>query len=285
MGKAPCGRRSLTVEGQCEIGSGPVGRFEGPQFQSVQRSGVQTAGRVEGALAFAERCQALRQSEIDRDQGLGFDRAAVDQIRLVAPLPDGAIRRLAQKQRAANQLEVLNGAVPGDECLQYDCALQACPDRLFRIAGQNLLQQKRRERSSDNSTGSSAARSEGVIRAATLRMVALCTGALQTFRNADSGSGRRLWLAHWLTFDLQRCGRRRRHRWCVLIGISNRRYPDTRTAPVGRHWIRATRPRPSGPRTLPLSHLSRAAIHGCGQALAPTSEQRWLRCRGCRVVR
>ena len=32
----------------------------------------------------------LGQSEINRDECLGFDRAAVDQIGLVAPLPHGS---------------------------------------------------------------------------------------------------------------------------------------------------------------------------------------------------
>src|SRR6476646_7938066 len=86
--------------------------------------------------------KGLRQLEINRDQGLGFNRSAVNQIRLVAPLTDGAIRSLSQKERAADQLEVLDGAVASNKRLQYDCALQACTNCLFRIAGQNLLQQK-----------------------------------------------------------------------------------------------------------------------------------------------
>ena len=56
----------------------------------------------------------LRQSEVYGHKRLRLHRAAVDQIRLVTPLLHRAICRLPEKKRSANQLEVLDGAIPRD---------------------------------------------------------------------------------------------------------------------------------------------------------------------------
>lgn len=96
-------------EGRC--GTGSMTRSGGPRDRSsrpIQRrcgaSHRQTGPYRPGPpLTFAERCpKGLRQLEINRDQSLGFDGPSVDQVGLVTPLPDGAIRCLSQKERAAN---------------------------------------------------------------------------------------------------------------------------------------------------------------------------------------
>lgn len=83
-----------------------------------------------------------RRLEVDRDLGLRFDGLAVEDVGFVAPLLDRVEGGASEDEVAADEFEVANAAVPGDECLQDDGALQARPRSLRRIDWLHLRQQQ-----------------------------------------------------------------------------------------------------------------------------------------------
>jgi hypothetical protein len=84
----------------------------------------------------------LRQSEIHRYIGLGFDGYAVPHVRFVPPLLYRLDGSLAKKQGAIHEFQVADATVFVNPGLQNYGALQTGFQSLLWIAGRDFLQQQ-----------------------------------------------------------------------------------------------------------------------------------------------
>src|SRR6516165_8314618 len=82
------------------------------------------AGRRDSRrLFFVWRSSVRRDHEVDGDVSLGLDGSTVLQVRLEAPLADCFASCLRQNRGSLYDLQVLNSAVPADQCVKHHRSL------------------------------------------------------------------------------------------------------------------------------------------------------------------
>src|SRR6185437_926612 len=85
------------------------------------------------------RVRSMILPEVHSNKGFDLHRLTVQQIRTVAPLPDGFERSLCQNRLPACHAQALNGSIFRDDGMEPDLALYAGQHRHSRVDGLNAM--------------------------------------------------------------------------------------------------------------------------------------------------